>query len=608
MIHIFDNWVRSSSRPEKDFLIMGKGPSLELEPRILRSKYISIGLNHVSAKYEVDIAHVIDLEVINDCGELIYKNAKYLLMPWHPNMNFAPHLKNISVLLCEFEVINKFAESGRLLIYNRLNGASQHPAGGTVVLPRYFSGDTVFQLLSKLGEKKVYSIGLDGGSSYSIEFSSLVPLQNGQKTFDDQFLEISEIERISDSKLIKLGDLEPINVFVGLQEEQRIPALVLKDSIMHNTHHPVSFNLLCDNLVDFKTPNDPNNRPRTPFSFQRFMIPSLTNGKAFYLDSDMQVFGDMADLLKLDFEDSEVIACYGMEIYGHWKGSQYAVLMLDCSKIRWNIHTLVQGLDSGQFTYEDLMFKFAMAKVAHKIPPSWNSLDLYNNEGTNLIHYTDMSRQPWKHSNHPFESIWVSGLERSIKNKIIALECYESACKLGHVKINGGLKIDKVTSVKSLIHDSKRHVSGVKYRGDSVKIIQEIASRIKVGRIIDCGCASETFQIAFPNIDVIAFDPLVAGFDILPKPADMVYCVGVLEYIELDLLDNALYNIKILTGKIGIFVVEVDSGGECDSNDKTVQRTVKNLTWWSLKIKNCFIIMKTVSNGNGVIFIVRPNI
>lgn len=160
---------------------MGKGPSLELEPRILRSKYISIGLNHVSAKYEVDIAHVIDLEVINDCGELIYKNAKYLLMPWHPNMNFAPHLKNISVLLCEFEVINKFAESGRLLIYNRLNGASQHPAGGTVVLPRYFSGDTVFQLLSKLGEKKVYSIGLDGGSSYSIEFSSLVPLQNGQK-------------------------------------------------------------------------------------------------------------------------------------------------------------------------------------------------------------------------------------------------------------------------------------------------------------------------------------------------------------------------------------------------------------------------------------------
>ena len=219
-----------------------------------------------------------------------------------------------------------------------------------------------------------------------------------------------------------------------------------------------------------------------------------------------------------------------------------------------------------------------------------------------------MSRQPWKYSNHPFESIWISGLERSIKNKIVGLECYESACKLGYLKINKGLKINKVTSAKSFIYDRKRHVSGGKYRGESVKLIQEIANRIKVSRILDCGCASETFQVAFPNIDVIGFDPLVTGFDILQKPADIVYCVGVLEHIESDLLDSVLYNIKILTGKIGIFVVEIDPGSECDPSDSTVQRTENFLTCWSLKVENNFVIMKTEFNENRVIFIVRPKI
>lgn len=436
MIPLIDNWIKSISKPNKPFLMIGKGPTLSLESNIQRSKYISIGLNHVSSKYDVDIAHAIDLEVLIECGSEIYKKAKYLLMPWYPNYKFNPHNKNLQELLNENETIKSFYDSGRLLTYNRANGLSPHPDGGVPVLPRFFSGDTVFQLLSLLNEKKIYSIGVDGGTQYSSEFSNLKSLENGRSSFDDQFLLINYIENNLKSKLIKLGNLETIQVFVGSQKEQTIPSLVLKNSIMKNTDNPVSFNLLCDFNVSYNLPKEAKNKPRTPFSFQRFLIPSLTKGKAFYLDSDMQVFSDMAELLNIDFGDSEVLACSGMSKYGHWKGSEYAVLLMDCDKINWNINSIINDLDNDRYSYEQLMFEFKLAKVAHKISADWNSLDVFEQGTTKLLHYTDMARQPWRYKGHPFEHLWTQELKDCIINGTISKDLYESHVKNNYIRSN----------------------------------------------------------------------------------------------------------------------------------------------------------------------------
>ena len=50
------------------------------------------------------------------------------------------------------------------------------------------------------------------------------------------------------------------------------------------------------------------NRPRTPFSFQRFLIPELCgySGKAIYLDADMQVFRDIRELWNYDFSGCDL--------------------------------------------------------------------------------------------------------------------------------------------------------------------------------------------------------------------------------------------------------------------------------------------------------------
>ena len=87
-------------------MILGKGPTINLAPNIDRQKYITIGLNHVVEKYNVDITHAIDYEVIKDVGKFMTRKAKYLLMPWYPNMGFKPSTKNLEELCKEDPVLN----------------------------------------------------------------------------------------------------------------------------------------------------------------------------------------------------------------------------------------------------------------------------------------------------------------------------------------------------------------------------------------------------------------------------------------------------------------------------------------------------------------------
>jgi len=441
MIKLFDDWIKSEERGDKPFLIMGKGPTINLAPNIDRNKYITLGLNHVVEKHKVDITHAIDYEVVKDAGHFMTGNAEYLLMPWYPNLGFRPHSKNLEELCKEDVILNRFRKAGKLLTYNRdmesILGANKYspcPLGGIPINLVFFSGDSVFQLLAAQGEKNIFSLGLDGGKLYGEDFNGYIPLENGRDTFDDQFKVISHVSQVTGAKLIRIGELEPIKVFVGSQHEQYIPAKVLEYSIKKNTQNPVEFNLLYKNNIKYKTPDNPANRPRTPFSFQRFMIPSLTTGKAFYLDSDMQVFGDMAELLGYNFGEYDVLSCKDMDSYNHWKGSEYAVLMLDCDEISWDINTIVDDLDSGKLTYERLMFDFEVAKVEPQFPPSWNSLDTYDPNRTNLLHYTDMARQPWLYPGHPHEELWVKGLSEAIDAGVITTREYEEHVKNGFVR------------------------------------------------------------------------------------------------------------------------------------------------------------------------------
>lgn len=215
-----------------------------------------------------------------------------------------------------------------------------------------------------------------------------------------------------------------LRIFVGATIVQNIPFTVLKHSIESRTTEEcqiVSLGLWQDRIP---TPRDPKCRPRTPFSFQRFLIPDLCKhrGMALYLDSDMLCLADIVELFQYGTDEADVAA----PPPDH-RCAQFAVMLIDCSRTKWNIQDIVNDLDAGEATYQDVM-GLVNTRVAPIISPRWNELDDCNPD-TKLIHYTDMRRQPWLTDKpHPHERLWFNELR-----KCVSMDTIQTAVKASHV-------------------------------------------------------------------------------------------------------------------------------------------------------------------------------
>lgn len=421
---------------KKHPLLIGKGNSFDLVDKILLSNYFSISLNHVVKNIKTNAVSIIDIDVVRDCGDSIYNNVEYLMIPYYPHENCKPNKKNIVDYGGEIPVLKKMLDEGRVYAYNasssKLLNLSDHKD-----LPNhnvYFNnGDSVFGMFAENGIKKIYTIGIDGGDDYHNNFDKKTLGKNG-RTFDDSINLIKNLSKEYKCEWIDLKKLDNIEVYVGCSKSQLIPTKVLEYSIKKHTNNPVDVHPLYLYNVKYNTPKDPKCRPRTPFSFQRFFIPSITKNKSIYLDSDMLILKDIKEVYDYKFGKNKVLACRDMDIYSHWRGSEYAVLLLDCKNIKWDINTIIDKLDSGDLTYEQLMFEFKIEKVGHKISPHWNSLDTYNKELTCNLHYTNMGTQPWLRGNHKHENLWFEYLKGAVDNDILSVKLIKEHISRGYIR------------------------------------------------------------------------------------------------------------------------------------------------------------------------------
>jgi len=237
---------------------------------------------------------------------------------------------------------------------------------------------------------------------------------------------------------------EAIRVFVAASASEWLAMRVLEFSIRESASLPVEFSALYTFNRPIPVPQAKKNWPRTPFSFQRFLIPELCEyqGKAIYLDADMLVFRDMAELWNqpLDFCDLQTV-------YEARKGlpSQFSVMLLDCSRLSWSIDTIISALDSGELEYSSLMHNMCVVKnIGWDIPPEWNSLEHYESEVTALLHYTNMHTQPWVSLANPLGSIWVEYLRRALEAECISKKELEREVAVGHVRPSLTLEVERV--------------------------------------------------------------------------------------------------------------------------------------------------------------------
>jgi hypothetical protein len=439
-------WASAIDLHSKPWLILGKGPTFARHIDFDLAAFHTISLNHAVRALTVDVAHMIDVDVAADCADALRENCRWLLMPRHPHVRFDPTGRRLEDFFDEIPILRELDEQGRLVWYNL---SSARPVGNSpVIRARFFSAEAAIGVLAAVGVKEVRSLGVDGGRGYSKAFAELeatTMLANTRVSFDQQFVEIERIVRENGMEYAPLvPGQEPIRVFVGADESQLVAAAVLEYSIRKHASRRVEFTTMIDLSVPM--PKDPENRPRTGFSFYRFMIPKLAGyqGRAIYCDCDMQVFADMTELMEIPFDEHTVLCTNQPAPPPKWEGNpnfkpgrHLAVMVLDCERLRWDVDEIVRGLDNGRYDYKQLMSDLVIVpeeQIAEKVPVEWNSLEYFEPGKTKLIHYTVVPTQPWKTDDNPYRELWEAEFREALAAHAIDPDLVRRSVAAGHVK------------------------------------------------------------------------------------------------------------------------------------------------------------------------------
>jgi hypothetical protein len=253
----------------------------------------------------------------------------------------------------------------------------------------------------------------------------------------------------------KQQDSSKISIFVAATPAEWLPARVLEYSIREQTDFLVEVQYLYQSGIDVPVPDELDNKPRTPFSFQRFVIPELCSysGRAIYLDADMQVFQDIAQLWDQPFDGCDLQT---VEEIGDKRPGQFSVMLLDCARLNWDIKNIVDQLNSGELDYAGLMFEMKVAsQIGRNIASSWNCLETFDSKSTKLLHYTDMNTQPWISLDNPLGYLWIACLRRAISSGFITKDEVEREIKASHVRpsliVQLGTEIDDTIALPRVI-------------------------------------------------------------------------------------------------------------------------------------------------------------
>jgi hypothetical protein len=429
-------WARSSEIHKKEWLILGKGPSYQFIENVNLNDFYTCSLNHVVREHPVDLAHIIDIDVVEDCRESIEKNARFLVLPYFPHVQHNPTSKSIHDFVKEMPVLQSLKEQGRLIWYN-LSSSKKQIGSSPVIVAKFFSAEAAVNILSACGVTRIRSLGVDGGNTYAAAYDDLKTktlLANTHSSFDRQFEQIAKTIRSRGIFYAPLHKQAPIQIFVGTDKSQMLAAKVLEYSIKKHASMSVNFVRMCD--IPVPLPKDPQNHPRTGFSFCRFLIPSLCDykGRAIYVDADMLVFNDISKLWDLPMDGADILCAEQAADKGRVR--QYSVILMDCANLPWKIDQIVKGLDDEKYNYAKLMYEFCVVapeKIAPTVPYEWNSLEFYEPGKTCLVHYTDMPKQPWVSYENKNGSVWYQTLKEGIQEGFITKEELYHEVELGHV-------------------------------------------------------------------------------------------------------------------------------------------------------------------------------
>jgi hypothetical protein len=385
-----------------------------LRTRFELSDYRLLSLNHAVREQPVLLAHMIDLDVVDACGDALLQQAGYVVLPWYPNADNAPGTRSLEQLVPSHAILRRLADDGRLLWYD-LSTAPRRHGPGPVVQASYFSAEAAVSLLALAGVRTVRSLGVDGGAGYSTDFEDLADrtlLANGQPGFDLQFGGIARTILRTGVDFAPLDQPAPIVVHAAATEGSSLPDRVLEFSVRKHTSMSVRVQWIRSaargeaaavNVTDDSATWSPGELRR-----------------AIALRSGALVFDDLRRLWARPLEREVVEVPRGRGAGGPPVSPAIAVVTAGDAR---RLATLIRGAESER-----------AVPVAATLPASWNRCDRFEEGDTSLLLYATPGLQPWISRAHPFGHLWVATLIEAVETGFVTLDQIRSDVRQGHVR------------------------------------------------------------------------------------------------------------------------------------------------------------------------------
>ncbi len=295
-----------------------------------------------------------------------------------------------------------------------------------------------------------------------------------------------------------MNDL-PARIFCGADRSQQLPFAVLSWSIRRHASLPVEIRMFDNGSAP--TPTDPRHFAYTEFSFARFAIPALCGfqGRAVYMDSDMLVFGDIAELWQTPMDGAHIAIEVGSRNQTD-RGKHAAVMLLDCAKLDWQVDTIVANLGT-RYDYNALMAIDPLLEAGDMrelIASGWNDLDHYDPARTRNLHFTEIRTQPWVFAGHPNGPLWVDAVRAMLADGSINEAAIREEVTLGHARpsllVELGLETGNATDYAALQNHDRNH-GFIAHR----RLLARFATRKQAVRRVRCeeACARRPWLAPF---------------------------------------------------------------------------------------------------------------
>lgn len=194
--------------------------------------------------------------------------------------------------------------------------------------------------------------------------------------------------------------MKPIPIFVGYDPREAIAYHTCANSIIRNSSIPVAIVPVALNL--FKDYTETHNDGSNHFIYTRFLVPHLMGykGWAIFIDGDMIVRGDIADLWNLQQADKDVMVVkhnYETRMNEKYLGAKNENYPRKnwSSVILWNCNSFPNRVLTPEFVQKSTgaelhRFTWLNDERIGELPKEWNWLpDEYGvNTNAKLLHYT----------------------------------------------------------------------------------------------------------------------------------------------------------------------------------------------------------------------------